>query len=77
MYAIRSYYEIESNAKIGSVNLNVSNIEKSLQFYTSFLGFKIVKKESSSVFLSPDGKPPYLVALTETKAKSPNQKSAA
>jgi len=71
-----STFQIESNAKIGSVNLNVSNIEKSLQFYTSFLGFKIVKKESSSVFLSPDGKPPYLVALTETKTKSPNQKSA-
>ena len=69
-------FQIESNAKIGSVNLSVTNIEKSLQFYTSFLGFQIVKRESSSVFLSPDGKLPYLVALTQTKVKPPNQKTA-
>lgn len=71
-----STFQIESNAKIDSVNLKVSDIENSLQFYTSFLGFKIVKKEESSVFLSPDDKPPYLVALTQTETNTPIQKSA-
>lgn len=69
-------FHIESNAKIDSVNLKVTDIEKSLQFYVSFLGFKIVKRESSSVLLSPDGKLPYLVSLTETRTKFQNQKTA-
>ena len=69
-------FHIESNTKIDSVNLKVTDIDKSLEFYKSFLGFKIVKRESSSVLLSPDGKLPYLVALTETKTKPPNQKTA-
>ncbi|WP_371503905.1 VOC family protein [Nitrosopumilus adriaticus] len=50
------------------------DIDKSLQFYKSFLGFKIVKKDSSSVFLSHDGNPPYLLALSETKTNPTNQK---
>jgi len=69
-------FHIESNAKIDSVNLKVTDIDKSLQFYTSFLGFKIAQRESSSILLSPDGKLPYLVALTETKTKSQNKKNA-
>ncbi|MCV0398602.1 MAG: VOC family protein [Nitrosarchaeum sp.] len=69
-------FQIEPSAKIDSVHLNVCNIDQSLQFYKSFLGFKIVKNKSSSVFLSPDGKPPYLIALTETMTKNPNTKNA-
>ncbi len=69
-------FQIEPNAKINSVHLKVSDIDKSLQFYEYFLGFKIVKKDSSSVFLSHDGNLPYLVALTETKTNSTNQKHA-
>jgi len=68
--------QIEPDAKIDSVHLNVCNIDQSLQFYESFLGFKIVKKTSSSVFLSPDGKPPYLIALTETMTKNTSAKNA-
>jgi len=71
-----SAFHIESRAKIDSVNLKVADIDKSLQFYTSFLGFKIVQRESSSVLLSPDGKLPFLESLNETKTKSPNQKTA-
>ena len=69
-------FQIDSNTKIASVHLKVSDINQSLQFYESFLGFKIVKKDSSSVFLSPDGKSPFLIALTEieTKTKNSNQK---
>ena len=60
---------IESGARIGSVHLKVSNLEKSLQFYESFMGFKIVKRDATAVFLSPDGKYPYLVTLSQATSQ--------
>lgn len=59
---------IDQNAKIGQVHLKVSDINKSLEFYKSFLGFKIVEQTDHSVFLSCDGKLPYLVALSTAKS---------
>jgi len=58
---------IDQNARIGQVHLKVSDINQSLEFYTSFLGLKIVKQADHIVFLSPDGKMPYLVALSTAK----------
>jgi len=66
---------IDPDTKIGPVHLKVSDLNQSLQFYTSFLGFKIVKKESKTVFLSPDGRLPYLVTLSETNVNYPDQRS--
>jgi len=59
---------IDQNARIGQVHLKVSDINKSLEFYKSFLGFKIVEQTDHSVFLSCDGKLPYLVALSTAKS---------
>lgn len=58
---------IDQNAKIGQVHLRVSDINLSLEFYKSFLGFKIVEQTDHAVFLSSDGKMPYLVALSTAK----------
>jgi len=58
---------IDQNARIGQVHLKVSDIKQSLEFYKSFLGFKIVEQTEHVVFLSPDGKLPYLVALSTAK----------
>lgn len=66
---------IEPDAKIGQVHLKVSDINQSLEFYETFLGFKIVEKTSQMVFLSPDGKLPYLVALSKAKSNDSSQRA--
>ena len=70
-------FSIDSKARIGQVHLNVSDIDESLQFYESFLGFKVVEKNAQSVFLSTDGMQPYLIALSKSKSNISNQKRRA
>ncbi len=45
---------VDSSLKIGHVHLKVSNLEKSIKFYQSALGFKVTGQESSTmtVFLA-------------------------
>ena len=64
---------INPKLKIDHVHLKVSDIKKSLQFYQSILGFKIVKQESKTVFLSSSGNRDStmcLVVLSELKDNS-------
>lgn len=70
-------FSIDSNARIGQVHLKVSDIDKSLQFYESFLGFKIVERNTQGVLLSPDGKMPYLIALSKAKSNDSSQQRRA
>lgn len=58
---------INLKLKIDHVHLKVSDLEKSLEFYQSILGFKIVRQESNTAFLSSDIKNSsfFLIALTE------------
>ena len=60
---------INPNLKIDHVHLKVSNLEKSLQFYRSILGFKIVRQEDKTAFLSSsiNNDSSILVVLTEIK----------
>lgn len=64
---------IASNLKIDHVHLKVSNLERSLQFYRSILGFKIIRQESKIAFLSSSSSSEnkdsnrFLVILTELK----------
>jgi len=78
-------FTIHPAAKIGYVHLRVSDIQQSLQFYHSLLGFKLVGRTSSSsesVFLSAgtDSKSPsFLIALSKIEAtpkgKNDNRRS--
>jgi len=61
---------IDSDAKIDHVHLKVSDLESSVQFYESFLRFKIVKKTSNIVLFSPDGNSPALISISESKSKN-------
>lgn len=61
---------INPHLKIDHVHLKVSNLERSLQFYRSILGFKIISQKEKTIFLSSsinNDSSIYLVALTEIK----------
>lgn len=61
------------NLKIDHVHLNVSDLEKSLQFYESILGFNIARKEHKTALLSASlddsNSGSFLVALSESDNK--------
>jgi catechol 2,3-dioxygenase len=52
---------------IQSIDLAVSNLEESLEFYSRLIGFKEISGDRNSVFLSASGKQPYIISLTEDK----------
>jgi catechol 2,3-dioxygenase len=61
-------FNIHPATRIGYVSLNVSHIDRSLDFYEKVLGFKKVDKPSSErALLSVDGHPSYLVELLQAK----------
>ena len=66
------------NLKIDHVDLKVSDLEKSLHFYTSILGFKVVRQESRTAFLSSSFSSEnkdsnrFLVVLSELKDNNSN-----
>lgn|SRR3989338_4287475 len=46
-------YKIHPKTKIGHIHLKVSNLKRSIHFYTEILGFEVTAKiEDSAVFLS-------------------------
>jgi len=62
------------NLKIDHVHLNISNLEKSLQFYRSILGFSIARKNHKTALLSTDdnNSESFLVALSESDEEGPS-----
>jgi catechol 2,3-dioxygenase len=61
-------FDIHPAMRIGYVSLNVSEIDRSLDFYGKVLGFKKVDRPSSErALLSVDGHPSYLVELLQAK----------
>jgi catechol 2,3-dioxygenase len=61
-------FKIHQGARIGSVSLNVSDIDRSADFYETTLGFKKLNSPSNErVFFSVDGHPSYLVELLQVE----------
>jgi catechol 2,3-dioxygenase len=63
------HFKISSSMKIGYVSLNVSNFQRSLDFYEKILGFKVIRRISDErVLLSIDGNSsPHLIELLKAK----------
>ncbi|MCC6866665.1 MAG: VOC family protein [Ignavibacteria bacterium] len=59
--------KIPDNTKIQSVDLKVKNLERSLNFYSNLLGFKIISNINNTAILSAAGELPYLIKITEDK----------
>ncbi|WP_010098371.1 VOC family protein [Ornithinibacillus scapharcae] len=55
---------------VGEVNINVTNLQKSLDFYRRVFGFTILKQEQAKVVLSADGNRPILI-LEQPEGVSP------
>ena len=64
-------FKLHPDTAIGYIHLRVANLKEELGFYQDLLGFKEVKKENSSVYLSANGQLPYRMILTEDKKAPP------
>ena len=60
--------KIPDNTKIQSIDLVVSDLEKSLAFYSRLLGFKEITRDGNTAYLSAGGSYPYVFSLTENKS---------
>jgi catechol 2,3-dioxygenase len=57
-------FSIDPLMKIGPVSLNVSDIQRSLEFYQSVLGFRLLGKASNDrALLTSEGNSSHLVEL--------------
>lgn len=64
-------FNIYPDTRIGYVSLNVSDIDRSLDFYEKVLGFKKVDRPyGERALLSMDGHPSYLVELLQAKEEA-------
>ncbi|WP_050614510.1 VOC family protein [Bacillus testis] len=68
-------FHTSPNKFIQHVRLNVTNLEKSLLFYTDFLGFKIVEESDKEVKLGTDEEK-ALIILQQPNAVGPKEKRA-
>jgi catechol 2,3-dioxygenase len=59
-------HRLPAEAHIGEVHLRVSNLERSLHFYSELLGFQEIRRPANGgIELSATGKAPSLIVLTE------------
>ncbi|HEX2169109.1 MAG TPA: VOC family protein [Nitrososphaera sp.] len=66
-------FKIGSSMNIGYVSLNVTNLQRSLDFYEKILGFKILSRISDErALLSVDGSSSNLIELLKIKANTDN-----
>lgn len=64
-------FQIHPDTQIAHVELQVADLANMLAFYSDLLGFKLIENKGGVARLSPTGKPPTLVTLTEHKGARP------
>src|SRR3989344_628760 len=68
MYPIQAHQEV----KLGTVQLNVANVEQSLHFYRDILGLKVTARLGTLVFLSTNGHRRIILdTWNENEARAP------
>lgn len=73
--SLRQQFEIDSSMKIGYVSLNVSDIQTSLEFYRSILGFRVLGRSSNDrALLSSNGNVSHLVELLRARDNEPTSR---
>lgn len=60
------------NLYIRDITLNISDLQRSLAFYTDFLGFHILEQEERKAVLTADGKSPIII-LQQPDGVSPKE----
>lgn len=69
-------YHIKPNTFVELVELKVTDLEKSLSYYTEVIGFKVLEKMDNKVLLTTDGKTPLLSIEQPTNVVPTQQKTA-
>ncbi|WP_068504478.1 VOC family protein [Paenibacillus kribbensis] len=68
---------LPDNTKIGQVSLKVSNLERSIQFYTEVVGFQLLRQTADTAELTVDGEHPLLtLKYIENAVILPRQSAA-
>lgn len=70
-----SGFKLDPGTHIGRVHLQVSNLQRSLDFYQNKLGFRLVSQNGKNVALSATGTEPTLIMLTEILNAIPRPKN--
>jgi catechol 2,3-dioxygenase len=71
-YGIRPpTYRLPDATRVGAVHLQVSDLARSLAYYTGVLGFRVISQDSASAQLGAHGDDTVLVALYERRGARP------
>ncbi|MEC4568214.1 VOC family protein [Paenibacillus sp. CMAA1739] len=68
---------LHDKTKIGQVSLKVSNLERSIQFYTEVVGLQLLRQTADTAELTVDGKHPLLILNYVENAVILSRQSAA
>lgn len=63
--------KIPDDTKIQSVDLKIKDLEISVNFYSTLLGFKEIERRDNTSLLSANGNHPHLISLTEAQNSIP------
>ncbi len=64
-------YRLPAATRIGRVRLQVSNLVRSIAYYTDVLGFRVLSQSERSALLGPHGPPTPVVELHERPGARP------
>jgi len=65
-------YRLPGATRLGSVRVQVADLERSLAFYERVLGFRVLNRDDAHAELAPHGEDRVLVELVERKGARPS-----